>query len=396
MITLNKAWELIDESVQPLRAQTVWVVDALGLVLAEDVVAPINLPPFDNSAVDGFALRREDIEMSRLDSSVALKIGETIAAGDLRTLSLQPHTTMRIMTGAPLMPGADAVVMQEHVRVESGLSYFSVPTSLSNNIRFAGEDVRMGEQVAKRGDVISAATIGLLCALGIAEVRVYPRPRVAILSTGSELVTPGDPLAPGQVYYCTGPMLAALVREWGGKVVSMERVEDSLDATIDKVRDGLNVDLLLVVGGMSVGQYDFARQAFDALAVKQVFFQGKWRPGKPLYFGQWESRPVVGIPGNPVACFVMAHIFVKRCLYAMMGKSPELDWREATLASEYTKKPGFAFFARAIIDERGEANILPGQGSHELGSLAKANAMCWFDEDGERFASGEKIRYLAL
>ncbi len=396
LIDIDSAWQLVREHAKRLLPITLSVDEAQGLTLAEPIFAPIHLPPFDNSAVDGFAVRSTDLASATKAYPIQLRLAYTLAAGQTAPAAFSPHTTVHIMTGAPIPDGFDAVVMQEHVTPDENSVCFHDEISRKQNIRFAGEDVRADAQVLSRGTRINANHIGLLHALGISQVKVYPRPRVAIIATGSELVLPGQQLSGGQVYYCNGAMLEALIKDAGGQVVSALHVQDDFAKTKHAIEQGLSMaDVVITVGGISVGKYDFAGAAFQALGVMQVFYQGAWRPGKPLFFGRAEpSKLVFGVPGNPVACYVMGHTFVTMALHCMMGRHSELAWRIGKLVDGFQKKLGFAAFARCTADDNGTIKILPGQGSHELGTLAAANALCLLPADQETLYEGQLVKYL--
>lgn len=372
------------------------VENAIGLSIAQDIFAPISLPPFTNSAVDGFAVHHAHLAQTR-----AMPIISSLRAQSQSPLILPSYMTAKIMTGAPIPEGADAVVMKEDVDVV-GLgdtqAQFNKLVAQYENLRFVGEDVCQGDRVAATGDIITSSRIGLLHGLGITTVKIFSPPVITIISTGDELVRAGNPLAFGQVYYLLGPMLQALCRELSINDVHMSVVSDDTHAIVAALDSACarKSDVILLTGGMSQGEYDFVRPALEIFGVEQIFFRGAFRPGRPLYFGTRGTTRIFGLPGNPVAAYVCFHIFVRSLILASMQAHHRHKLHYAPAVNEFRKNPGTHFFARAHVDERGELRFLPNQGSHHLGSLAMANALAVIDAATHIVKAKDLVQYYPL
>ncbi len=392
MISVQEAFSQIAQKKYILKSKHQATSECKGFVLAQDVLAPISLPPFNNSAVDGFAVCTSIIADAREENPKILTIGGVTGAGNPCPKDIDTDLCWHIMTGAIVPECFDAVVMQENVIYRKGLAQFRGSAIKNQHIRFAGEDVSLGQNVLLKGTRLKSNHLGLLLALGIEQLEVYEKPKVAIISTGSELVNPGETLGTGEVYYCTGPMIKGLVENFGAEVLSVKRVPDDFKQTKAIIQDGLKYDMLLVVGGISVGKYDFVKRTFESLGVKEIFYKGFWRPGKPLFFGDFEGRSVFGLPGNPVAAYTVTNVFVQKCINKMQGISVEQPWTFSKLTHEFTKKSGISQFAQVNVNNIGEVTVLQGQGSHQLGTLSQANAICWFEQGADSFQKGNIIK----
>jgi molybdopterin molybdotransferase len=300
------------------------------------------------------------------------------------------------MPGAPIPKFADSVVMKENVRLSNGKAEFYEPTFEGQNIRYRGEDVEKNSVVAKKGQKISSAMIGLFCGLGLKTLEVFKQPSVAIICTGDELVNPPEPLLLGQVYYLVGAMLKNQCRAMGIKNISCERTGDNEAQIKAAIEKNLHCDLILITGGMSMGDYDFVPRVLNSMNAEIIFHKGKWRPGKPLLLAQKNKCTIFGLPGNPVACFVGCQIFVRNWLFARNERNFLSHWLKIKIANNFQKKSGFSLFARAKINEEGQAQIFLGQGSHQLLPLAKANCLLWLPELWSVAKSGETVNYLPL
>lgn len=377
-VTVEQALALIAAKYQARASESVPVTQAFGRRLADDLFAPIELPPFNNSAVDGYAL-----------GSLArdFNVVGTVAAGDNFSGTLQPDQACRIMTGALLPKGTKAIAMQEHVRTDGNRIQVESTPLEHDHVRFAGEDVDVGALVARKGTRIATKHIGLLSALGMGEICVEKNPRIAIVSTGSELVDPGDPLLDGQVYYCTGPMLRAQAERAGASVLSVQKIRDDEQEIIEGLKKARAADIIITVGGMADGEFDFGRSALSAIGVEPVFFEGMWRPGKPLFFGTHGEKLIFGLPGNPVAAFVMFRIFVEAAVSQLPAR-----WNYASIVGAKPKTSDKAQFLRARKMRDG-LELVPGQGSHQLFNLAQSDAIVWVP-DGE--STTQEYRYLEL
>ncbi|MBB2989364.1 molybdopterin molybdotransferase [Mycolicibacterium iranicum] len=377
-------------------AVSVAIADALGLVLAEDVTAPLSLPGFDNSAMDGYAVLTEDIATAGADTPVRLPVAEDIPAGRTDIPTLAPGTAHRIMTGAPLPTGATTIVPVEST--DGGVDTVTIRESKrpGQHIRRAGEDVTAGTTVLQAGQVVTPAALGLAAALGLRELVVIPRQRVLVVSTGTELVTAGTPLQPGQIYESNGAMLAAAVRDAGGEVVASPMTGDDVDAFRQTLHDHVgNADLILTTGGVSAGAYEVVKDALGQGGESTVeFVKVAMQPGMPQGAGSVDGTPAVTLPGNPVSALVSFEVFVRPALRAAMGLSDvERPRRTATLTEDLTSPRGKRQFRRGVFDPADDT--VTGYGppaSHHLRWLASANCLLELDEDTAEVAAGSRVQ----
>lgn len=364
---------LLDQAPPPPPAQMVRLDQAMGRVLAADIHSPVNLPAWDNSAMDGYALRAADLPQA----GGCLSIGGRIAAGDQASSPLLAQHAVQIFTGAPLPPGADTVVPQERCRVEGERVWFP-PVSVGDHVRKEGEEVRRGHLLLKAGKRLRAQELGLLAGAGIARVEVYRPLQVCLLSSGNELREPGDPLAPGQIYNSNRYCLAALLRGWGVEVHDYGVMVDELAAS----RHALSLassecDLLLSSGGVSVGEEDHLKQAIEELG-NVDFWRLAIQPGKPLAFGEVAGKPWIGMPGNPSAALITALVVVRPFLLRAQGVTDVLPVPLAVPA-------GFDWLQRNKRRQYLRARLTPGADGqlsvelHPQQSSAMLTAACWAD-----------------
>jgi molybdopterin molybdotransferase len=378
------------------------LADALGLVLAEHLRAPIPLPPFDNSAMDGYAVRAADVADARPDRPVRLPVAQDIPAGRTELEPLKPGTAHRIMTGAPMPEGADAIVKVEDTDAGTEVVAIRAAVDVGTHLRRAGEDIAADALALPAGSVLTAARLGLAASIGAAIVPVRRPPRVLVLSTGSELVAPGEPLRHGQIYESNGTMLAAAVIEAGGVAELSRFVPDDVDqflgALRERVSDGPEVDLLLTSGGVSAGAYEVVK---DALAERGVqFVRVAMQPGGPQGAGRMAELdlPVVTLPGNPVSSQVSFEVFVRPALRAAMGHpAPERPMRRARLAEELRSPRGRRQFRRGLWDaEAGTVRPIGGPGSHLLSALARADCLIVLPETAVVHPAGTEVELIML
>ncbi len=376
-------------------AVTVGLPDALGLALAGDVVAGLALPVFDNSAMDGYAVRAEDAAAATPERPVVLPVAEDIPAGRTDELTLQPGTAHRIMTGAPMPAGATAVVPVEDTDGGGESVAIRRAPAPGRHIRRAGEDVAAGTTVLRDGQVVTPAVLGLASALGITGLTVIPRQRVLVLSTGSELVAPGDALRPGQIYESNSVMLAAAVREAGAEVVAVATAEDDV-AQFTSLLDSYaaDADLIITSGGVSAGAYEVVKDAFGRDGGQGVeFVKVAMQPGMPQGLGRVAGTTIVTLPGNPVSALVSFEVFLRPALRRAMGlPDPERPRRPAVLAESLTSPRGKRQFRRAILDH--EAGTVVSYGppaSHHLRWLASANGLLEIPEDVVEMPAGTEL-----
>jgi molybdopterin molybdotransferase len=377
-------------------AVTVALTEAQGLVLAEDVVAQLALPVFDNSAMDGYAVRAEDTSGATPNRPVVLPVAEDIPAGRTDHLTLQPKTAHRIMTGAPLPAGATAIVPVEDT--DGGVDTVAIrqPRDPGKHIRRAGEDVAPGTTVLRNGQVVTPAVLGLAAALGMAELTVIPRQRVLVISTGSELVTPGTALQPGQIYESNSIMLAGAVREAGADVIAVATAEDDV-AQFSSILDryAADSDLIITSGGVSAGAYEVVKDAFGRDGDQGVeFVKVAMQPGMPQGIGRVAGTTIVTLPGNPVSALVSFEVFIRPALRAAMGlPDPERPHRPAILAESLTSPRGKRQFRRAILDaDTGSVTSYGPPASHHLRWLASSNGLLDIPENVVEVSAGTQLQ----
>ncbi len=387
---------VVAELIRARPAATVALADAQGLVLADDVVARLALPVFDNSAMDGYAVRAEDIAAATAEHPVVLPVAEDIPAGRTDQLALRPGTAHRIMTGAPVPAGATAIVPVEDT--DGGVETVAIraPREPGKHIRRAGEDVAPGTTVLRRGQVVTPAMLGLAAALGMAGLPVIPHQRVLVISTGSELVPPGVPLRPGQIYESNSVMLAGAAREAGAQVTAVATAHDDVAqfaALLDRYAAG--ADLVITSGGVSAGAYEVVKDAFGREGDQGVeFVKVAMQPGMPQGVGRVAGTTIVTLPGNPVSALVSFEVFIRPALRRAMGlPDPERPHRPAVLTESLTSPRGKRQFRRAILDVDGGTVVSYGPpASHHLRWLASANALLDIPEDAVEVAAGTRLQ----
>jgi molybdenum cofactor synthesis domain-containing protein len=400
MIPLDEAQAHVFDRCPVPVATAVALDGALGLVLAEAVVAPEAVPPFANTAMDGFALRAADT----IGAPVRLAVVGTLAAGAVFAQVVGRGEAVRIMTGAPMPPGADAVVMVERTSVSGPVDAeqveVEVEVPVGNHVRNAGEDLEPGQVVFPAGTAIGPGQVGVLASINLAEVPVFRRPRVGVISTGDELVADGDTLAPGQIRDSNRPGLLALVRESGFEGVDLGLVPDDEEAIEVALRAGVEAcDALLTTGGVSMGDFDYVKVVLDRIGDMR-WMQVAIRPAKPLAFGTVDGVPVFGLPGNPVSSMVSFELFARPALRAMAGHTAtERPLVRAVADGAMTRRvDGKTHFARVVVDYRDGAyhvSSAGGQGSHQLTAMAGADGLAVLP-DGDGVADGAEVEVLIL
>ncbi len=392
MRSVEEHQQVVATLITPRRPIDVAIGDALGLVLAADVVAPVSLPGFDNSAMDGYAVVAGDIAEASDEHPVKLPVAEDIFAGRTDSLVLQPGTAHRIMTGAPLPAGATAVIAVEATDGATDTVSILASAKPGQHVRRAGEDVTAGTTVLHAGQVLTPAALGLAAALGLGELNVVPRQRVLVMSTGSELVAPGTPLQPGQIYESNAVMLAAAVRDAGADVVTSSMTQD--DVAIFRAeleRHARDADLIITTGGVSAGAYEVVK---DALGDEVEFVKVAMQPGMPQGAGAVWETPIITLPGNPVSALVSFEVFIRAPLRAAMGLThPERPCRDATLLEDLTSPRGRRQFRRGVLNpDRTAVTSYGPPASHHLRWLASANCLLEIGEDVAAVAAGSRVR----
>ena len=377
-ISVEEARSIILGQMDALPAECVAWNEAVGRTLAEAIRSHDNIPPFDNSAMDGYAVRSADLQ----SLPVLLSVIEDIPAGTFPQQTVVPGTCARIMTGAPFPEGADAVAPVEWTEAgEDGQVRFNRAPQPREHVRDAGQDVKAGELVFASGQVVTPPVVGMMMTLGYPTVAVAQRPRVAVISTGDELVDASEALGPGKIRDSNGPALAAQVVSAGGEALPPFHARDNPESICAVVKAALDADVLLFSGGVSVGSYDFVKQVLDEMGMELLFWKVRQRPGKPLAFGLLQGRRVFGLPGNPVSSSICFEQYVRPALAKMLGRRTLLRPRHAARLSAPTpKKPGLHYFARGIasFDDAGRLRVRDTgpQASNLYSSMVKAN--CFF------------------
>ncbi len=391
LVSIEEAQRLVLDRVAALPAETIPVAAGAGRVLSEPGQAVVDLPPFDSSAMDGFALRAAD-------TPGRLPVSFRIAAGSPASRALEPGEAMGIATGGVVPAGADAVIPFEDVVENDNSIEISEPVAAGANIRPAGGDVRRGEVVVESGARLGPAQLGALAAAGIAEVAVARRPRAAVLATGSELRRPGEELEPGQVYEANSLLLAAQLESAGAEVELLSSVADDEDAHREALGRGLSADVLVTSGGVSVGPHDLVRRIEAELGVEEVFWGVAVKPGKPISFGVVGDRLVFGLPGNPVSALVGFELFVRPALLALQSATdplPRFERGRLARGFEPNAHRDELVRARLLIDDEGAVlDPLPGRESHMIVRAAAADALVLVPMGDRTLSAGDTVDYL--
>jgi molybdopterin molybdotransferase len=404
MISVEQALEKVLSYIGVLGEEERPILDCLGQVLAEDIYSPISVPPLDNTAMDGYAVRSRDTQGAGRQSPRFLRVIDTVAAGSISKHEVKPGTAIRIMTGAPIPKGADSVVRFEDTdEPQRKMSFTEIgilsEVKVGSDIRRAGEDIAQGSIVLRQGTLIRPSEIGVLASLGRSMVKVIRRPVVAILATGDELVDINQPLPPGKIYNSNTYSVAALVVRYGGVPQILGVALDSEDSLVVKLHMALDSDILITTGGVSMGDYDVVK---DILANEGeiVFWQVRMKPGKPLAFGTIKGIPHLGLPGNPVSSMVTFELFARPAILKMMGKKnlakPTI---EAIIENPVVNSDERRIFARAVVEKRSGqyfAQLTGPQGSGILTSMTIANGLVVVSEDKARVAAGDMVQVMML
>ena len=399
MLSVEEALEGVLRAFHPLEPERVPILEALDRVLAEDVCADVDIPPYANSSMDGYAVQAADTVGAGRETPVRLLVVGGVPAGYVSEQEVTPSTTICITTGAPIPPGADAVVRVEDTEAEGEWVTVFAEVEAGRYVRPAGEDVRSGELVLRRGTFVRPQEIGMLATLGRKDVLVIRRPRVAILATGDEVVEIDAPLAPGKIRNANSYSNAAQVLKCGGIPVLLGIARDRAPELTQKIRAGLeqNVDLFLTSGGVSMGDFDLVKNVLAAEGTID-FWKVRMKPGKPLAFGRIDGVPFLGLPGNPVSVMVSFEMFVRPAILKMLGVT---EWErpvvEATLMDAIPHKDERRHYLRVRVEQHdGEycAYLTGGQGSGILSSMVKANALAIIPEEWDHAPAGARVNCL--
>jgi molybdopterin molybdotransferase len=410
LLSVREAQERIINNLRPVGAETVSIEQAAGRVLAEDITAPDDLPPFDNSSMDGFAVRAADIGAASPGSPVMLDIIGDIQAGAASNITVEPGQAARIMTGAPLPVGAEAVIPVEETNFAPGQANGEPSQSKAMhprqvaiyrstrpgaNIRLRGSDVTAGQELLKSGRLIQPQDIGMIASIGRPEVSVYRKPRIALFSSGDELVPPGQPLGRGKIYDSNQYVLAAMLERAGAEVMRLgtspddpRQIASHLSLAVDQ-----HADIIVTSAGVSVGAFDFVRQVIETQGSLN-FWKVNMRPGKPLAFGSFAGIPLIGLPGNPVSAFVGCLVFVLPALARLAGRDWEKPGYSRAVLQEDVESDGRESYLRAVVrfeDGKQVVTLTGHQGSGNLFSLVQANALLILPSGVKSLPSGSEV-----
>ncbi|MBD3637541.1 MAG: molybdopterin molybdotransferase MoeA [Crocinitomicaceae bacterium] len=390
MISIEKAQTLVTENTSTLKSHKLPLSQALNCVLAEDLVSPYHLPLFDQSAMDGYAINGNH---DTYQVTGVIKAGDDASAVQVRN-----NEAVRIFTGAMIPKGTKMVVMQEKINFLGSDKITLKEQALSEgmNIRYSGEELKEGDLVLPKGTSMNAAAIGLASTLGISEVEVTKRPVITIIETGSELLQPGDRLSPGKIYASNAVMLQAILNQSGFDCTTT-RVSDDLEQTEEAIKNATETsDVVILTGGISVGDYDFVEQALSANEVEQVFYKINQKPGKPMYYGRKENVHVFALPGNPAATLTCYFMYVLPCLKNLSGqKNPVNNVKTAMLNSEFIRKGNRTYLLKGYYN-KGVVNILTGQSSAMLSAFVDANCLIKLNGEKTHYSQGDQVECYPL
>ncbi|NII83540.1 gephyrin-like molybdotransferase Glp [Pedobacter sp. SG908] len=390
MISVKEAKHLISQHIKALNPISIDLAKASGLILAADVYAKYDIPAFSQSAMDGYALKFEDREQE-------LSVVGEMAAGTATNITIQKGETSRIFTGAPLPKGADTVVMQEKItRIDGKITLQDLNLKPGLNVRDKGSEIKASALAMEKGDFLSPAAIGFLAGIGINEVSVYPMPKISIIVTGKELQQPGKPLEFGQVYESNSYSLSAALKLEGIEQVAVYEADDDLGILKNVLLNAMaNSDVVLLTGGVSVGDYDFVIEAASHCGIKQIFHKVKQKPGKPLYFGTKDQKLIFGLPGNPSSVLSCYYNYVLPSIKSLSHQNNSVIEVQAELTHPYSKPAGLAHFLKGKY-ENGLVTPLSAQESYRLSSFAQANCLICLDEIQEHFNKSDTITVMIL
>jgi molybdopterin molybdotransferase len=404
VIAFEEAKKIVLDTAHVLDPEEKDILEAEGMTLAEDIQAGEPIPPFDNSAMDGYAVLSKDLSNASEKNPVSLKIIEDLPAGYVSDQKIEKGKAARIMTGAPVPQGADAVIMQEYTQesVEEEGHHVKVLRAVrkGENIRPKGEDIEKNEIILKAGKLLKPADIGVLASLGMTKVKVIRRPSIGILTTGNEVVEITEPLEGGKIRNSNMYSLLSLMHSYQTPAFDLGIAKDDAEEIKEKIKEGLGNDILLTVGGVSVGKYDLVHKVLEKLGMEKKFWKVAIKPGKPLLFGKLGKTIIFGLPGNTVSCVVGSELFVRPAIQKMCGRKPsDVHWVEAELTQKVKIKGERAVFFTANTEfHQGKymAAPTPKQGSGKLSSLSSANSLIFIPKDKRETLEKEVVKVLLL
>lgn len=390
MIGSAEANTLIRSRLTQMQPITCTLPLAAGCILAEEVIAPYDIPAFPQASMDGYALAYSSL-------GKPIRITGEIAAGSQQAFQLPPGEAMRIFTGAPVPTGADTIIVGEKARTKDGLlALDDHPIQLGQHVRPVGSETKKGALALQHNTKLTPAAIGFLAGMGVSLVKVIPLPKVAILVTGNELIAPGRPLEYGQVYESNSTTLTAVLQQIGIYNPTIYTAKDDPDALTANLKEALRLhDMVLMTGGVSVGDYDFTIQAFKQAGVEIIFHKIRQKPGKPLLFGMAGEKPVFGLPGNPASVLTCFYMYVSEAIALLAGIPVQSSFIQGTLMSSYQKPAGMTHFLKALLQD-GLVTLLEGQESYKLHSFAIANALAVLPEPTTDCTEGDTVNVYRL
>lgn len=400
MISADEALRIVLENVTPLGVERISILGGLGRVLAEEIRSPRDIPGFDNSAMDGYALRAADIATASETTPVSLKVIETVGAGKMPTQRVEPGTAVRTMTGAPIAEGADAIIQVERTRGTGSKVEILASAESRSFIRPRGEDLREGELLMSTGKVLTASDLGTLASLNRSMLDVYRKPEVAIVATGDELVDVDQIPTGAQIVNSNAYALAAAITEAGGDPTILKIARDTVEDTRERLSEAMRFDVVFSTGGVSAGEFDHVKGVMDELGMRVLFHGVAQRPGKPLKFGIMAERPVFGLPGNPVSTMVCFYLYARPALQKMGGhRKLGLPRVAVTCASDIKVANNLTEFVRVRLERKDDAIYATptgNQGSGILSSLSRADALLIGSAKESLFKAGSRATVLLL
>jgi len=400
MISIQEALSHVS-AVSPLQTETLPIQKAFGRYLANEVISAIDLPPFPQSAMDGYAVQSADLAQANSSIPVRLQIVDTIAAGLVTSLpTIKTGQTIRIFTGAHLPNGADAIVRQENVIRENNTILLSKYVKKGEDLRYKGEEIKKNTRIASAGQKLTTGLLAAIAMAGIAIVTVRKKPKVAVFITGNEVVQPGQTLLPGQVYDANAIMIQQWLQNQNIEHVKMIHLPDDLELVVLAFKKAFEkYDLIFTTGGVSVGERDFVIPGAKKAGAKEIFWKVAQKPGKPFFFARYKNTSLLGFPGNPAAVFAGLHIYGKTLLNALSG-APQFDFNIGILAKNTPsgRKRDQWLRVQKKVDTQGLVNIYPleKQASHMLTNLAQCNAIAWIEKGSKPLQTGSFVRWIPV